>query len=46
MDKPKIVDTKPVVMDLEPGKYAYCTCGLSAKQPYCDGVHKMYTKDD
>ena len=39
MDKPVIADTKPVVMDLEPGKYAYCTCGLSAAQPFCDGGH-------
>jgi CDGSH-type Zn-finger protein len=24
-----------------PGKiYAWCTCGLSEKQPFCDGAHK------
>ena len=26
---------------LEEGKdYWYCTCGLSANQPFCDGSHK------
>jgi CDGSH-type Zn-finger protein len=39
MDKPVVADTKPVVLDLEPGKYAYCTCGRSANQPFCDGRH-------
>ncbi|KXJ29555.1 uncharacterized protein LOC110244867 [Exaiptasia diaphana] len=27
--------------DLEPGKkMKWCTCGLSKKQPWCDGAHK------
>jgi CDGSH-type Zn-finger protein len=40
VDKPKIADTKPSVVELEAGrKYAYCTCGRSAKQPFCDGGH-------
>ena len=27
--------------DMEPGKlYKYCTCGLSEKDPFCDGSHK------
>jgi CDGSH-type Zn-finger protein len=39
MDKPKIADTKPVVLDLAPGRYDYCTCGGSADQPFCDGSH-------
>lgn len=31
----------PVSVSVEPGKiYAWCTCGLSEKQPYCDGQHK------
>ncbi len=29
----------PCVIDEEPGKKAWCTCGLSEKQPYCDGGH-------
>jgi len=39
MTKPKIADTKPVVLELAPGRYAYCTCGASANQPFCDGAH-------
>ena len=40
MDKPKIADTCPKQIELEAGKkYAFCTCGLSENQPYCDGKH-------
>jgi CDGSH-type Zn-finger protein/rhodanese-related sulfurtransferase len=41
MDQPKIADRQPVAVELEEGKtYAYCTCGLSATQPFCDGSHQ------
>jgi CDGSH-type Zn-finger protein len=31
----------PAGVEVEPGKiYAWCTCGLSEKQPFCDGKHK------
>lgn len=40
MSEPKIADKKPVVLDLEPGTYHWCTCGASAKQPFCDGAHR------
>ena len=40
MDKPKIAQKSPYVKDIEPGTYAWCSCGLSANQPYCDGSHK------
>ncbi len=40
MTEPKMVQKKPYVMEIEPGTYAWCSCGLSSKQPYCDGAHK------
>ncbi|MFC2176269.1 CDGSH iron-sulfur domain-containing protein [Bacteroidota bacterium] len=40
MSKPEIAQKSPYVKDLEPGKYAWCACGKSSKQPYCDGSHK------
>jgi CDGSH-type Zn-finger protein len=41
MDKPKVAGTSPIRVELEEGKtYAWCTCGLSAKQPFCDGSHR------
>jgi CDGSH iron-sulfur domain-containing protein 3 len=38
--KPKIANTKPVVLDLEPGTYYWCSCARSANQPFCDGSHQ------
>lgn len=40
MDEPVPFDTKPAVLDLEAGTYWWCACGLSAKQPFCDGSHQ------
>ena len=41
MDQPKVAATTPEKIELEAGKkYAYCTCGLSESQPFCDGKHK------
>ena len=41
MSIPKqIPQKKPYVIDEQPGKKAWCSCGLSKKQPYCDGSHK------
>ncbi|MBL4656287.1 MAG: CDGSH iron-sulfur domain-containing protein [Bacteroidia bacterium] len=40
MEKPKVAQKTPYVMDVEPGTYAWCACGLSNNQPYCDGSHK------
>ena len=39
MAEPKIAARAPFVMDMQPGKYAWCTCGNSKKQPFCDGGH-------
>lgn len=30
----------PYLLDLAPGDYWWCACGLSKKQPFCDGSHK------
>jgi CDGSH iron-sulfur domain-containing protein 3 len=38
---PKVAATAPSAIQLEKDKiYAWCTCGLSQKQPFCDGAHK------
>lgn len=40
MDEPRIAEKSPCEVELEEGKtYAYCTCGQSANQPFCDGAH-------
>ncbi len=41
MATPKIADKQPIAVELEAGKtYAWCSCGESSNQPYCDGSHK------
>lgn len=40
MSEPAIFDRKPVVMELEPGSYYWCSCGRSANQPFCNGAHQ------
>lgn len=40
MEKPEVPQKAPFVMEVEPGNYAWCSCGKSTKQPYCDGAHK------
>ena len=40
MDLPKVADTCPKQVELEAGKkYAWCSCGMSENQPFCDGKH-------
>ncbi len=42
MTKGKVARTSPIAVDVEAGKnYFWCTCGLSKKQPFCDGSHKI-----
>ena len=41
MSAPTIAKKEPAGLTLEAGKtYAWCACGLSQKQPFCDGSHK------
>jgi len=40
MSQPKIASKMPYLLELEPGEYWWCACGLSKKQPFCDGSHK------
>ncbi len=39
-NKPKICKYGSIRVEVEKGKkYMWCACGLSAKQPFCDGSH-------
>lgn len=41
MSEPTIAAKNPAKVELEAGKnYAWCACGLSKSQPFCDGSHK------
>jgi CDGSH-type Zn-finger protein len=41
MSEPTIAQKAPYKVAVEAGKsYWWCACGMSAKQPFCDGSHK------
>lgn len=40
MAEPKIAQKGPYVMKVKAGRYAWCACGMSSNQPFCDGTHK------
>jgi len=39
-EEPVVSDTKPIRVEVEPGKHFWCACGRSSSQPFCDGSHK------
>ena len=40
MSEPIVCQKSPIVQQVEPGTYWWCSCGRSATQPFCDGAHK------
>ena len=41
MAEPTVAQKSPFAVNVEAGKsYYWCSCGKSAKQPFCDGSHK------
>lgn len=41
MTNPHRAGDGPIAVEVEQGKsYFWCACGLSSKQPFCDGSHK------
>jgi CDGSH-type Zn-finger protein len=41
MSEPTVAQKSPFAAEVEAGKsYYWCSCGKSAKQPFCDGSHK------
>jgi CDGSH-type Zn-finger protein len=40
------MEHNPIEATLEANrKYCWCTCGLSMKEPFCDGTHKTADTD-
>lgn len=40
MKDPKIAQKSPFVVEVKVGTHAWCACGESSNQPYCDGSHR------
>jgi CDGSH-type Zn-finger protein len=44
MSEARVAQRGPYAVDLHAGQtYAWCACGRSANQPFCDGSHKETT---
>jgi len=45
MTEPVIAQKEPYAVELKAGEtYAWCACGRSENQPFCDGSHKETTQ--
>ena len=45
MQNPSSPQKNPYKVEVEKGKtYFWCSCGISNKQPFCDGSHKREGK--
>lgn len=40
MAEPYSPQKSPYAVELAPGDYWWCACGLSKRQPFCDGSHR------
>jgi CDGSH-type Zn-finger protein len=41
MNRPVIAAREPIAVEVKAGQsYWWCACGLSKRQPFCDGSHK------
>lgn len=40
VEQPQMPQKQPYVLSVTPGRYAWCACGRSKNQPYCDGSHR------
>ena len=40
MSEKQIPQKSPYVIECQAGTFAWCACGKSSKQPFCDGSHK------
>jgi len=44
---PVIAARHPYAVEVEAGKtYSWCSCGLTATEPFCDGAHKAHKNPD
>jgi CDGSH-type Zn-finger protein len=39
MTEPKDAGKKPIIFEMEPGTYWWCTCGKTSNEPFCYGTH-------